>query len=83
MGEHIKERARIAGKRIAKRRITLRKVAKELGVSKTTVHKDVSERLRIFDPALHHEVRKVLDHHKKIRAKRGGTALKRKIKNDR
>ena len=57
---------------------TVRQTAKKFGVSKSTVHKDVSERLIWINPALASEVRKVLDVNKAERHIRGGMATKEK-----
>ena len=59
---------------------TVRGAAKKFGVSKSTVHKDVVERLEKIDPILSKEVRKVLDINKKERHIRGGMATKMKYK---
>ena len=57
---------------------TVRGAAKKFGVSKSTVHKDVSERLKKINPSLAKEVRVVLDENKAERHIRGGRATKRK-----
>lgn len=57
---------------------TVRQTAKKFGVSKSTVHKDVSERLIYINPTLASEVRKVLDVNKAERHIRGGLATKEK-----
>ena len=57
---------------------TVRQTAKKFGVSKSTVYKDVSERLIWINPALASEVRKVLDVNKAERHIRGGMATKEK-----
>ncbi len=57
---------------------TVRGAAKKFGVSKSTVHKDVSERLKEISPSLYEEVRKVLDENKAERHIRGGLATKMK-----
>ena len=57
---------------------TVRGAAKKFGVSKSTVHKDVSERLLKINPALASEVRKILNENKAERHIRGGMATKRK-----
>lgn len=57
---------------------TVRQTAKRFGLSKSTVHKDVSERLLYINPALAAEVRKVLDVNKSERHIRGGMATKEK-----
>jgi putative DeoR family transcriptional regulator (stage III sporulation protein D) len=57
---------------------TVRQTAKAFGISKSTVHKDVAERLTQINPTLASEVRKVLDVNKSERHIRGGLATKEK-----
>ncbi len=57
---------------------TVRQAAKHFGISKSTVHKDCTERLAQVSPALAAEVRKVLDVNKSERHIRGGMATKEK-----
>ena len=57
---------------------TVRAAAAKFGVSKSTVHKDLTERLRQRSPALHAEIRALLDRNKAERHIRGGMATKRK-----
>ena len=57
---------------------TVRQAAKKFGVSKSTVHKDVSDRLIYINKSLAIEVRKVLDINKAERHIRGGLATKEK-----
>lgn len=57
---------------------TVRGAAKRFGISKSTVHKDVSERLKKINPALFLEVRTILDENKAERHIRGGMATKLK-----
>ena len=57
---------------------TVRQTAKEFGISKSTVHKDVTERLAVIDPALAKQVRNVLDVNKSERHIRGGMATREK-----
>ncbi len=59
---------------------TVRTAAKHFGVSKSTVHKDVSERLKRIDPSLHSRVREVLDINKAERHIRGGIATREKYR---
>ena len=61
---------------------TIRITAKKFGVSKTTVHKDLTERLKKVDSKLYKKVRKVLDINIEQRAIRGGEAIRRKYKNN-
>ena len=57
---------------------TVRQAAKHFGISKSTVHKDVTERLVQVNPSLAAEARKVLDVNKSERHIRGGLATKEK-----
>ena len=59
---------------------TVRAAAKHFGISKSTVHKDVSDRLRRIDPALFGRVREVLDINKAERHIRGGIATREKYR---
>ena len=73
-----KERCVILGEYIIETNGTVRQTAAKFGVSKSTVHKDVSIRLAKLDPALHALVQKVLDTNRQERHIRGGNATKRK-----
>lgn len=73
-----RERAIILGEYIVENRATVRSAAKQFGVSKSTVHTDVSERLKRYDPVLYKQVREVLDVNKSERHIRGGLATKEK-----
>ena len=57
---------------------TVRAAAKRYGVSKSTVHKDVTQRIEEVDPVLAAQVRQVLQHNMEERHIRGGQATKRK-----
>ena len=59
---------------------TVRAAAEQFGVSKSTVHKDLTERLEKIDPALYQQVRQLLDRNKAERHIRGGMATRRKYK---
>lgn len=59
---------------------TVREAAKAFDVSKSTLHKDVTERLKLISPALYSEVRAVLDFNLSERHLRGGNATKLKYK---
>jgi putative DeoR family transcriptional regulator (stage III sporulation protein D) len=78
--DYIKERTIRIGKHIVETRKTVRVIAKEFGVSKSTVHKDLTERLPEINPELANEVKDILSHHKAIRHLRGGEATKLKYK---
>ena len=77
-GISIDERAIELAHYIIDSKDTVRGAAKKFGVSKSTVHKDVSERLKKINPSLAKEVRVVLDENKAERHIRGGMATKRK-----
>jgi putative DeoR family transcriptional regulator (stage III sporulation protein D) len=74
----VEERAAMLGEYIIENKATVRKAAKKFGVSKSTVHKDVSQRLKTLNPALYREVRAILDINKNERHIRGGLATKNK-----
>ncbi len=57
---------------------TVRGAAKQFGISKSTVHKDVTERLEHINPSLFLKIKKILDIHKDERHIRGGIATKEK-----
>ena len=78
MKEYIEERAIEIAHYIIENNATVRQTAKAFGISKSTVHKDVAERLSQINPALANEVRKVLDVNKSERHIRGGLATKEK-----
>ena len=75
----VEERAVELGEYIIAHKATVRAAAKEFGISKSTVHMDVSERLRRVNPQLYQEVREVLDVNKAQRHIRGGIATQKKI----
>ena len=77
-GVSIEERAINLAQYIIDSKDTVRGTAKKFGISKSTVHKDVSERLLEISPTLAYEVRKVLDENKAERHIRGGMATKLK-----
>lgn len=80
MHDYIKERTLKIALYIVETRNTVRTIAKEFGVSKSTVHKDLTERLPDINPELGNEVRKILEYHKSVRHLRGGEATKIKYK---
>lgn len=77
-GISIEERAVKLAQYIIETKDTVRGTAKKFGVSKSTVHKDVSQRLLTINHSLAMEVRKVLDENKAERHIRGGMATKLK-----
>ena len=74
----VEERATMLGKYIIENKGTVRLAAKKFGISKSTVHKDVSQRLRYINPALYKEVKQILEINKSERHIRGGLATKNK-----
>ena len=78
MKEYIEERAISIANYIVEHNATDRQTDKALGVSKSTVHKEVTERLPAINHALAEEARKVLDVNKSERHIRGGMATKEK-----
>ena len=79
-GTSIEERACTLAKYIIDTKDTVRGAAKKFGISKSTVHKDVSQRLLNINYALALEVRKVLDENKAERHIRGGIATREKYR---
>lgn len=77
---YIEERVLETAKYIIDNNATVRMCAKQFGMSKSTVHKDVAERLVQINPALAHSARKVLETNKKERHIRGGMATREKYK---
>ena len=78
MKDYIEERAIDIANYIIENNATVRQMAKAFGISKSTVHKDVTERLMQINPTLAKEARKVLDVNKQERHIRGGMATKEK-----
>ena len=78
MKGYIEERATEIARYIIDNNATVRQAAKHFGISKSTVHKDVTERLMQVNPALAREARKILDVNKSERHIRGGLATREK-----
>lgn len=76
----VEERAVELGEFILENNATVRAAAKRFHISKSTVHKDVAERLRVVNPQLYGQVRDVLEINKAQRHIRGGMATRRKYK---
>lgn len=72
------ERAVSLAQYIIENNTTVRQTAKKFNISKSTVHKDVSERLKTINEALHIQVKHVLEQNKSERHIRGGLATKSK-----
>ena len=82
MRTDIEERACDLALYIIENQATVRTAAKQFGISKSTVHKDLSQRLPAFNRSLYLQVRQVLDVNKAERHIRGGIAPRRKYKGE-
>ena len=82
MRSHIEERAIVVAKYILEKNTTVRQTAKTFGVSISTIHKDVTERLEEINPTLAKEVKMVLEKNKSERHIRGGMATKLKYEKE-
>ena len=80
MKGNIEERACGLAQYIIENRTTVRAAAKQFGISKSTVHKDLSERLPKFHPVLYRQVKEILEVNKAQRHIRGGIATRKKYK---
>lgn len=79
MRDDLEQRAKELALYMIENRTTVRAAAKKFGVSKSTVHKDLSERLALCDRALYTQVKAILDDRSQ-RHIRGGMATRRKYK---
>ncbi len=80
MKGNIEERAQRLALYIIENKATVRAAAKKFGISKSTVHKDLSERLPAFNRPLYLQAKAVLDENKAERHIRGGIATRKKYK---
>ena len=80
MKGNIEERACALAQYIIENRTTVRNAAKKFGISKRTVHKDISERLPQFNRTLYLQVKEVLEVNKAQRHIRGGIATRKKYR---
>lgn len=78
----VEQRAIELAEYIIENKATVRSAAKKFGISKSTVHIDVSQRLKKLNPSLYCDVRKILDVNKAERHIRGGMATKQKFLNN-
>ncbi len=78
MKDYIEERTLALSEYIVNNKTTVRDVARVFNISKSTVHKDVAERIWLIDKALAEKVGEVLSHNKADRHLRGGNATKHK-----
>ena len=82
MKGNIEERACALAAYIIENRATVRAAAQKFGISKSTVHKDLSERLVLYNRPLYLQVKAVLDENKAQRHIRGGIATRKKYRGD-
>lgn len=82
MKDYLEERTIRIAEYIVETNATVRKAAHVFGLSKSTIHKDMEERLKHISPNLFKEVRRVLTHNKAVRHLRGGEATRRKYCSD-
>lgn len=80
MSDSIEERACHLAVYMIETGATVRSVAKKFGISKSTVHKDLTQRLPSYSPRLYQQVRIILDENKAMRHIRGGLATQAKYK---
>lgn len=80
MKAYIEERVLESARYIVNNKATVRNCAKQFGISKSTVHKDVSERLLEINPSMAGMVRDVLEKNKSERHIRGGMATREKYR---
>ena len=83
MRDDLERRARELAVYLIERRTTIRDAAKHFSVSKSTGHKDLSERLKEIDRSLYVQVKEILEQNKAERHLRGGDATKRKYQKQR
>ena len=82
MKENIEERACHLAVYMIENRATVRAAAQKICLSKSTVHKDLSERLAVYSRPLYLQVKKVLETNKAERHIRGGQATRKKYKGE-
>ena len=80
MKDDLEQRAEELALYLIENRATVRAAAKKFGISKSTVHKDISERLPRYNRGLYLQVKALLDENKAQRHIRGGMATRRKYK---
>jgi len=78
--DYIEDRVLEVAKYIIESKSTIRRTAKVFGVSKSTIHKDMTERLPTINPQIANEAKTILDLNKAERHIRGGRATRLKYK---
>ncbi len=79
---NMEERACELATYILENKATVRATAKKFGISKSTVHKDIAERLPLYNKSLYQSVKEVLEQNKAERHLRGGAATRKKYKGE-
>lgn len=79
---NMEERAQELALYIIENKTTVRSAASRFGISKSTVHKDLSERLPVINRALYRQVKEILNENKAERHIRGGIATRKKYKGE-
>lgn len=82
MSEEMDSRARQLAQYMIETGATVRAAARHFGISKSTVHKDLTQRLEPYNHGLYLQVREILDENKRERHIRGGMATRRKYKGE-
>lgn len=82
MNDYILQRVLDIAKYIVEQQTTVRQTATVFGVSKSTVHKDMTERLPSVNPSLADQIKEILDYNKSVRHIRGGEATKKKYQGE-
>ena len=77
-----KERCLILAEYLIENKATVRKVASHFGISKSTVHKDITQNLKRIDQSTYEEVKEILETNKKERHLRGGEATRQKYRKE-
>ena len=78
--DSVRERCEILAEYLISNKSTVRATADRFGISKSTVHKDIRERLKKVNPSLYSDAVKILDRNKSERHIRGGIATQRKYR---
>ena len=78
MNEAIRRRVLYQARIMLDNKLTVREVAKIIGLSKSTIHKDLTEKLKLIDEELYDEIAILLEYNKNIRHIRGGQKTKEK-----
>ena len=75
---YVRERCEVLAEYVIDTKSTVRATAQHFGISKSTVHKDLSQKLKYFNPRLYSDVKEILEFNKSERHLRGGEATRQK-----